>query len=1188
MPLVSGPLNTTQPYIPLIGSPERCPGVSFSVPTLAALNALDTSLLANGQRVHVEQDGKTYKWSTTGSNFTEVPSGVSTEDQLKLNAILPPIPDGILVYASTPDMENAQTLNGATLLPGTIYVSVSNPEDYIGLKVFSGRLKLHDLDATDLVFQMDLNEREPGAKTLRVRAESLDSNIAAIIEATYTVSPPPIVRLLVASTKTINREVSAGLNPSSTEFLVSTSDDADVTISVTDNQTWISATPASATTPALISLNVTSSALQPGNYSAIITITATNYEPINVTFNLLVSASGAYNVLASANSGYTNLYDFDDSIVEGTIYVKADPLGANLTQGVWKLDGATYATRTVAPFPLGGGVNGAFDTKTLANGLHSYELKLSSPGRQNLAKQSRNWKAAEWSRFQGDMLTVNPITAADGSLTMYKFVETAGVSGTHQVQQYSITRVNPGTKPFVTFSFYARKPGFGGDPNTNGSARPRLYIRVGETGNNPTTYIFNRLNLDTLAFTGLNEVDPSSLISAAAFSASAAANNTILVKVTANIAASLTTLGFSVFLDDGTTTSYLGVTNSGCYLSDLQVCEGTSANEQTPYVITTTATVNEASQDVTLTGSFTVDNAASEFKTSTAKLDFAYTVGGSAPASKNIDLQAIGANIAYEVSVDAPWLTTNSSGGVDVGTPDTHAVTANITGLAVGLYGGNVVLSADGYPSLTIPVALNVQADTATYALYQSTDLVEPFAGAARVAGGTLVGNRILYVAATNQSDIPITLAAGDTLKLWFDPPSSAAGQNQYAFEDTTPPAYTITSSTGAFRVAQGQASNTPTLVGVHKAHFRWFRASSQTVERETATFNVGSSTATGGHISPYGFWVRSQGNDRVQATLTSNEIALLRRSDIQGMIYKLRPRTFVSAGTWPAPGTALSAGNYNWSTPDNIVSYVCNTLGKKIIFIINDMYHNGVPQALIDRGYTSQGYTAGIPDQLRWDITINNRNEALDRRVEWTVALWDRYKTNRNFAGISTEEFYYQLAAVSESLSAVAINDYVTRVMAAGAMKDRLLLIGNDQYTWPSLTNTQLLSVMNKGVGWYDCGPRHGAFGTKDPSGSQMVSGGTYGLNPTMIAGDHIGWRATDGTSGSATATPLKVKAYFDRMVYDTASARAAIFGMLANWTPSDQKNMQYPTYFAEVNAWLDAQTNKTPHTNFSNVAKK
>jgi hypothetical protein len=435
---------------------------------------------------------------------------------------------------------------------------------------------------------------------------------------------------------------------------------------------------------------------------------------------------------------------------------------------------------------------------------------------------------------------------------------------------------------------------------------------------------------------------------------------------------------------------------------------------------------------------------------------------------------------------------------------------------------------------------------------------------------------------------VPITLAAGDVLKLWFDPPASAAGQNPLAFEDTATPSYTITTGTGAFRAAQGQASQTPTVSGTHRAHFRWFRAASQTIVRETASFNIGTTAPTGGHVSPYGFWVRSQGNDRVQATLTSNEIALLRRPDIQGMLYKVRPRWWVSAGTWPAAGTPLSAGNYDWSKLDNIFNYVCKTLNKKIIFIINDMYHEGVPLTLVSRGYASQGYSP-TPDQLRWDITIGGRNEAIDRRVEWTVALDARYRTqSRNYAGISTEEGYYQLAAVSESLTAAGIADYVTRVMAAGAMQDRILIVPCDSSNFPSLSNQHLAVLMARGCGWYDCGPRHGAYGTTDPSGSRLVTSGTYGLNPTMIAGDHINWQATDGTKGSATATPKSVKYYFDRMVHDPMSSRAAIYGMLANWSPSDQKNMQYPGYFADVNAWLDGQANKTPHTNFANVAKK
>jgi Viral BACON domain len=89
----------------------------------------------------------------------------------------------------------------------------------------------------------------------------------------YTIKDPnaPTTKNIVLSRSTIELTILEGTNPGNETFNI-TSDAAPIALTITDNQTWMSVSPGSGTTPQLATVSFTTSALAPGDYNGTITV----------------------------------------------------------------------------------------------------------------------------------------------------------------------------------------------------------------------------------------------------------------------------------------------------------------------------------------------------------------------------------------------------------------------------------------------------------------------------------------------------------------------------------------------------------------------------------------------------------------------------------------------------------------------------------------------------------------------------------------------------------------------------------------------------------------------------------------------------------------------------------------------------------------------------------------------------
>jgi len=94
-----------------------------------------------------------------------------------------------------------------------------------------------------------------------------------------------------------------------------------------------------------------------------------------------------------------------------------------------------------------------------------------------------------------------------------------------------------------------------------------------------------------------------------------------------------------------------------------------------------------------------------------SSLTFSFTVGGSVPVNETctVTFSPAGLSVSAAVTQGNAWLTASLPPGPS---PETLTVSVNIAGLAAGPYTGSIVLSATGALSLTLPVALTVSSQS--------------------------------------------------------------------------------------------------------------------------------------------------------------------------------------------------------------------------------------------------------------------------------------------------------------------------------------------------------------------------------------------------------------------------------------------------------------------------------------------
>ena len=137
-------------------------------------------------------------------------------------------------------------------------------------------------------------------------------------------------------------------------------------------------------------------------------------------------------------------------------------------------------------------------------------------------------------------------------------------------------------------------------------------------------------------------------------------------------------------------------------------------------------------------------------------LQFAYTVGGTAPASQSIQITSSGGTLTWSAITNVPWLSVAPASGT---APSTVSVLVSPAGVGAGIYMGSVQISAAG--ASNSPVLINV---TLTVTPAQASLAVSPQALTfSYTVGGTVPAAQ----------GVPITNTGGGTLS-WSASASAA------------------------------------------------------------------------------------------------------------------------------------------------------------------------------------------------------------------------------------------------------------------------------------------------------------------------------------------------------------------------------------------------------------------------------
>lgn len=175
---------------------------------------------------------------------------------------------------------------------------------------------------------------------------------------------------------------------------------------------------------------------------------------------------------------------------------------------------------------------------------------------------------------------------------------------------------------------------------------------------------------------------------------------------------------------------------------------------------------------------------ASAITVAPANVQFAYTIGGTIPASQSIEItNSGGGTLAWSATTNAPWLSVLPSSGT---APGTISVAVAPSGLSVGTYNGTVQISSAGASDspVSISVALSVAARPATLTVSPQVLTFNYTVGSAAPAAQSVSvtnggGGTLAWTASTSATWVGLSAASGTapaTLSVSVNPANLAAG----------------------------------------------------------------------------------------------------------------------------------------------------------------------------------------------------------------------------------------------------------------------------------------------------------------------------------------------------------------------------------------------------------------------------
>jgi hypothetical protein len=526
--------------------------------------------------------------------------------------------------------------------------------------------------------------------------DSFSGGTGAIQQAITVTAAAPAPTIGVSPASLSFSYQSGGSAPAAQAVAVSSSASA-LNYTVASSATWLTATPASGTTPGNVSVAVNPTSLAAGTYTGTVTIASASNSPKTITITFTVAAAQLPTLSASPTS-LSFTYQIGGSAPLAQL--------VSLTSGGSALNytTATSATWLSAP-PSGttpGSVSVSVNPTGLAAGTFTGNVTIASSGASNRSKAVPVTLT----------VTAASLPALNASPLSLSFrYQTGGAAPAAQ----NVGLTSSGSA--LSFTAAASAPWLTATPASS-SMPGSLSVAVNPTG----------LALGT--YTGTVMV-----------TASGASNSPLKIAVTLGVTApsgnpplnitpgslsftclsgSATPSNQTLSVGGGATASNIAATASGG--SWLTVTPATGSTPTTLKVSANPTGLATGTYNGTIT--ITSHGASNTPETVPVKLvvtgagsgrlrvwppraaSFEYESGHSDPAPRNIRVLSSGAPLGFTAAAHGgTWLSVSPSGGT---TPGTISISVDPTGLASGTYTANVKLAAPGSAALTVPVILRI------------------------------------------------------------------------------------------------------------------------------------------------------------------------------------------------------------------------------------------------------------------------------------------------------------------------------------------------------------------------------------------------------------------------------------------------------------------------------------------------
>jgi large repetitive protein len=676
------------------------------------------------------------------------------------------------------------------------------------------------------------------------------SNSTITVPVSLTVVAAP--SLTVSSTSLSFSAQTGGSAPSAQSVGVSSSGSA-LSYTAVSSATWLTATPASGTTPGSLSVAVNPAGLAAGTYNGTITVTAAGAanspQTVGVTLNVTMPPPN----LTVSPSTLTFTYQTGGTLPSAQAVAVS---GSGATMNYAATTSATWLNATPASGTTPGSLSVGVSPTGLAVGSYTGTVTVTGAGAANnpqTVSVSLNVTAAPSLMLTPATLAFSYQVGGSTPATQSVSVASSGIALSYTVA--------------TSAAWLTASPASGTTPGT-------VTVGVNPTGLSVGTYT------GTVSITASGAPSKTAAVTLTVTAAplptlsASPASLTYTYQMGGSMPAAQTVAfssgGTAVNYTTSTSATWLSVTpGSGTTPGNLNVSVNPSSLTAGTYTGNVTVTSSGASNSPrTIPVTLTVTAAPAPTMTvSPLNLSFSYQRGGATPTAQSVNVTSTSA-VAYTAAGSAGWLSVAPATG---NTPGSLSVSVNPSGLAAGTYTGTVTVSASGASNSPQKVAVTLAVGAAPPAT-PSLNVTPGTVSFSYAAGSTTSGIQNLAVTSTG-AVLSITAASSGAAWLTVTPTTGLTPSTLKI--SANPTGLAAGTYDGTITITSNGAANTPQTVlvklvvtGTSSGTLRVWPSRAVSLEYETGhadpsprTVRVVSSGA------PLGFTAAAHGGTWVSVT---------------------------------------------------------------------------------------------------------------------------------------------------------------------------------------------------------------------------------------------------------------------------------------------------------------------------------